>query len=215
MTMNRLTYKNILLGPVSRENVIEGHPVANSSGQVNPHFNSPVKYILHDEMCRKPASASHRLLQLLLGAMVGTFLFMTLVFPLIRWRCPTAPSMDSSKDYESLLAFKIAQRSCRQKKENDLLFIGVMTSKDFINTRAKALFQTWGQSVPGRLIFFSSGDQPSRPKIPVVNLPGVNDVYPPQKKSFMMLKFMYDNLLDDYEWFIRADDDVFFKVSAL
>ena len=39
----------------------------------------------------------------------------------------------------------------------------------------------------------------------------MNDAYPPQKKSFMMLKYMYDNLLDDFEWFMRADDDVYVR----
>lgn len=31
-----------------------------------------------------------------------------------------------------------------------------MTSKDFLKTRAKSVYETWGQLVPGRIAFFSS-----------------------------------------------------------
>lgn len=46
-------------------------------------------------------------------------------------------------------------------------------------------------------------------------LRGVDDSYPPQKKSFMMLKYMHDHYLDKYEWFMRADDDVYIKGDRL
>ncbi|KFO32021.1 Chondroitin sulfate synthase 3 [Fukomys damarensis] len=53
------------------------------------------------------------------------------------------------------------------------------------------------------------------PPVPVVALPGVDDSYPPQKKSFMMIKYMHDHYLDKYEWFMRADDDVYIKGDKL
>lgn len=40
--------------------------------------------------------------------------------------------------------------------QRTLVFVGVMTSKDFLETRAKAVYNTWGKSVPGRIAFFSS-----------------------------------------------------------
>jgi chondroitin sulfate synthase len=36
------------------------------------------------------------------------------------------------------------------------VFVGVMTSKDFLESRAKAVYNTWGKLVPGRIAFFSS-----------------------------------------------------------
>lgn len=33
-----------------------------------------------------------------------------------------------------------------------------MTAKSFLNGRAKAVFDTWGRDVPGRIAFFSSED---------------------------------------------------------
>lgn len=51
--------------------------------------------------------------------------------------------------------------------------------------------------------------------LPVVGLTGVDDRYPPQKKSFMMLHYMYEHFIDKFEWFLRADDDVFIKPDKL
>lgn len=49
----------------------------------------------------------------------------------------------------------------------------------------------------------------------MVALNGVDDRYPPQKKSFMMLHYMYEHYIDKFEWFLRADDDVFIKPDKL
>lgn len=50
---------------------------------------------------------------------------------------------------------------------------------------------------------------------PIVALPGVDDLYPPQKKSFLMFKFLNDHFGDKYKFFMRADDDVFVNVEKL
>lgn len=31
-----------------------------------------------------------------------------------------------------------------------------MTAKDFLQSRAKAVYDTWGKNIPGRIAFFSS-----------------------------------------------------------
>ena len=95
-----------------------------------------------------------------------------------------------------------------------MVFVGVMTAEKFLDTRAKAVYETWGQTLPGKLMFFSSSSS-KRIDLPVVSLDGVDDSYPPQKKSLMMLKYMHDNFIDQYEWFIRADDDVYIRSNKL
>ncbi|XP_055384822.1 chondroitin sulfate synthase 1 [Condylostylus longicornis] len=98
--------------------------------------------------------------------------------------------------------------------QKNFVFVGVMTAKNFLNGRAKAVFDTWGKEVPGRIAFFSSEGSYSS-SIPVIDLKNVDDRYPPQKKSFMMLYYMYEHFIDKFEWFIRADDDVYMDVSNL
>lgn len=65
------------------------------------------------------------------------------------------------------------------------------------------------------VLFSSASSNISHPELPVVYLPGVDDSYPPQKKSFLMIKYMYDHFLEQYEWFMRADDDVYVHVNRL
>lgn len=94
------------------------------------------------------------------------------------------------------------------------LYVGVMTAKKYLDSRAVAAYKTWVPDIPGKVEFFSSHGSDSVPlpfPLPMVSLPGVDDSYPPQKKSFMMLKYMHDHYLDKYEWFMRADDDVYIR----
>ena len=76
-----------------------------------------------------------------------------------------------------------------------------MTAKRFLDTRALEIWRTWAQRIPGRVIFFISEGTPvseriQREKMPIVVLRGVSDTYPPQKKSFAMLRFLVRSVLN-------------------
>ena len=93
------------------------------------------------------------------------------------------------------------------------LLIGVVTARKLLSTRAAAVNRTWGSKAP-KLLFFSSQDE-THSDLPIVSLPGVDDTYPPQKKVYRMLKYMYDNYINEYSWFMRADDDIYVRVEHL
>ncbi|XP_044146931.1 chondroitin sulfate synthase 3 [Bufo gargarizans] len=105
-----------------------------------------------------------------------------------------------------------------EDSQRHFLYVGVMTAKKYLDTRAVAAYRTWAPYIPGKVEFFSSqgSEEIQLPEpVPVISLPGVDDSYPPQKKSFMMIKHMHDKYLDKYEWFMRADDDVYIKGDKL
>ncbi|XP_039255797.2 chondroitin sulfate synthase 1-like [Styela clava] len=95
------------------------------------------------------------------------------------------------------------------------VFVGVITAEIFLGSRAIAVNSTWGSQVD-KLSFFTELGSAEKYGVPVINLEGVSDrEYPPQKKAFKMLKHMCENHIDDYDWFIRADDDVYIRVEEL
>ncbi|CAK5064836.1 unnamed protein product [Meloidogyne enterolobii] len=112
-----------------------------------------------------------------------------------------------------------------QKQQNNfnnkkLILVGVMTAKQFLETRALQIWQTWARNIPGEVIFFVSERTELSSKIKnsgmkIISLRGVDDSYPPQKKSFAMLRWMYDNRYSDFNWFLRADDDLYIRSEKL
>ena len=65
-------------------------------------------------------------------------------------------------------------------------------------------------------MFSSEGSSLARRRdIPLVALPGIDDSYPPQRKSFAMLRYMYDHYRDQFRFFMRADDDVYVHGDVL
>ena len=92
----------------------------------------------------------------------------------------------------------------------DLVLVAVMTHFGTISTRAVAIHKTWGRDIPGKVIFFVGNTaNKTEVDIPLVVLSVADDVYPPQEKAFLMLKYVYENYGDSFRWFIRADDDVY------
>ncbi|XP_055617155.1 chondroitin sulfate synthase 1 isoform X2 [Toxorhynchites rutilus septentrionalis] len=123
-------------------------------------------------------------------------------------------SMNSVKQKSALEIIGLHPSEAPDNSQHNLVFVGVMTAKDFLQSRAKAVYDTWGMNIPGRIAFFSSEESVAE-NLPLVALKGVDDRYPPQKKSFMMLHYMYEHYIDKFEWFARADDDVFIRTDKL
>ena len=90
----------------------------------------------------------------------------------------------------------------------NLMLAGILTAQEFMNTRVMAINETWAKTIHGKVLFFSGENSTMKNKRDqsLITLLGVTDVYPPQKKSFLVLKYMHDLYLDQFEWFVRADD---------
>ena len=73
-------------------------------------------------------------------------------------RAPFAPSAGLTQAARAARA--AAQRTTAAPPPTppgpDLLFVGVMTADQFLDSRAVAVYETWGQTVPGGLEFFTS-----------------------------------------------------------
>lgn len=109
------------------------------------------------------------------------------------------------------------QTQLRFFTDRNLIFVGVMTAKEFLTSRVIVASNTWAKNFPGKVVYFAAegADAVSLPGIELVPLKGVDDAYPPQKKAFLMLKYMHDYYLDRYRFFLRADDDVYVKGDEL
>lgn len=124
----------------------------------------------------------------------------------------------SGSDHESLPFGHPEMRSRRLANElapRRLLFVGVVTARKYLDTRAAAINSTWGRGLSD-IFYFSSPPENGTSSLPIITLPGVNDsVYPPQRKVYHMLKYMHDHYIDQYDFFMRSDDDVYVKMDLL
>nr|XP_023021724.1 chondroitin sulfate synthase 1 [Leptinotarsa decemlineata] len=146
-----------------------------------------------------------KILKLLLGVLIG---FVASNFNTLTTF--SEPPCASSQ----ITPYRLIEEEDARASNKNLIFVGVMTAAKYLDTRAKAVYDTWGREVPGKVMFFSSEFSYSE-HVPLVPLAGVDDSYPPQKKSFLMLKYMYEHYIDQYEWFVRADDDVYVRTDKL
>ena len=102
------------------------------------------------------------------------------------------------------------------------LYIAIITTEKYLATRAKAIHETWGRDIDSanKIVFYVGSDcnisYPGLEKLAIVRLKNIADyVYPPQRKVFAALQHMYRYHGNGYQWFLRADDDVYVRVARL
>ena len=95
----------------------------------------------------------------------------------------------------------------------------MMSADKFVPTRVRAAVQTWASSIRtwnrnsnvDVEIFAQSNTTVG---VPIVKMPGISDnIYPPQKKSFSMMRYVSDHHGSDYECFLRLDDDAYVHIE--
>ena len=114
----------------------------------------------------------------------------------------------------------------KPKQNQRFIYVGVMTTTEFLATRGVELWKSWGHKLDGSIEFYVGGRNMSgdnrrillemEQKLPFHILSNVDDAsYPPQKKSFYMVNHMIKTKLTDYKWFLRSDDDLFVDTDRL
>ncbi|XP_786522.5 glycoprotein-N-acetylgalactosamine 3-beta-galactosyltransferase 1-like [Strongylocentrotus purpuratus] len=87
----------------------------------------------------------------------------------------------------------------------------IMTGPQNINTKAVHIFATWGKRC-NKVIFISSEPSDKVPIVKVATKEGRDFLWQKTRGAF---QHIYDNFLDDYDWFLKADDDTFVIVENL
>ena len=120
-------------------------------------------------------------------------------------------SRDATKRHK-LLSRELADRNLDRK----LVLVGVITAQKFLDTRATAVYNTWGKQMDDIIFFSAQPNSTQHLDFPVITLEGVDDlVYPPQLKMFKMLQYMYTNYINQFDFFMRVDDDMYLKKERL
>ncbi|XP_032906423.1 chondroitin sulfate synthase 1 [Amblyraja radiata] len=152
-------------------------------------------------------------LSVLLGLVLGFGLASWLVLP--RATMPGRAVRQRERAGCGQLAGSAGGEEDERPAASRFMYVGVMSAKKYLRSRALAAYGTWARHIPGRVEFFSSEGSDLSLPLPLVALPGVDDTYPPQKKSFLMLKYMGERHLQHFEWFVRADDDTYIRGERL
>ncbi|XP_075231193.1 glycoprotein-N-acetylgalactosamine 3-beta-galactosyltransferase 1-like [Lycorma delicatula] len=109
--------------------------------------------------------------------------------------------------------------SAIETSENVKVLCAVLTTPSNLNVKGKAVMDTWGKRC-NKLLFMSSPENgttinKNTSNMPVVELSveeGHEMLWGKTKATFT---YIYDNYLDDYQWFLKADDDTYIVMENL
>ncbi|KAL3077864.1 hypothetical protein niasHT_039714 [Heterodera trifolii] len=91
------------------------------------------------------------------------------------------------------------------------VFCWIFTYEKFHESRARHVRATWAQHCT-RYLFFSSKDDPTLPAIDVGMPLGRKYIW---RRTRWILKYIYDNFMNDFDWVFRIDDDAYVIMENL
>ena len=171
---------------------------------------------------------------LLCGYLIGAFLFPASL-PKCSSRQRPFPTKAQPKveiyrflyDYILLIMefrWDTTENLIRQKSyDKKFVYVAMMSAERYLDSRAHAAIDTWAREVSHlrkfndtvKVEIFATGSNEIN-GVNVRQLPGVPDnVYPPQRKSFSMLRYLHDHYINEYDWFVRLDDDAYLSWPIL
>ncbi|KAK9763888.1 Chondroitin sulfate synthase 1 [Basidiobolus ranarum] len=119
---------------------------------------------------------------------------------------------------------KIIEVEGHQRGESRTLLSLVLTSKEYLDVRARAVGDTWGlkakaikdrrnsdSQVEVRFITDEDTSEYGLKNVPVEDTE-YSTLY---KKTFKAFYYVYQHYLNDFEWFMKVDDDTYVKLHRL
>ncbi|CAG5130205.1 unnamed protein product [Candidula unifasciata] len=108
-------------------------------------------------------------------------------------------------------AFSDDNSTADKLREQVRVLVAIMTALKNIETRAQAVKDTWAKHC-SEIIYFSTGENKKFPTVRL-NVPeGMNHLTPKTMGGF---DYMYDHYFNDFDWFMKADDDTYVIMENL
>lgn len=167
---------------------------------------------------RSPRFRRKALCRTWIGILLGLFILNWFLLPRYFFRKESLPidtatgSIDCLQDFQSTRAplDRIIVSSSAPLEKKILCYI--LTVSKFHTTRCKAVKMTWGKRCD-RLIFASDVDDVELGAVRIQNTK--HDYLNLWEKHRQTLKYIYETYRDEYDWFVKADDDSYLIVENL
>jgi hypothetical protein len=118
--------------------------------------------------------------------------------------------------YDSQTILNAQKRTYIQNNSNVQvrIYCFILTSPKNFDTQARAVNQTWAPRCD-KFTFISeySNDTKGLPIAPIANLTSGRDHL--TQKSTLAFYYVHENFINDFDWFVKADDDTYLFVDNL
>jgi hypothetical protein len=132
-------------------------------------------------------------------------------------------SFATNHSYTDVLKFPLYHSEYHKRTPSPRVLCLILTSPKYFPTRTKAVHETWGPRCD-RHFFITEYPQNNKKseefkiakQIPIAPIKNITAGYGHlTQKSTLAFLFAYENYLNDFDWFVKADDDTYLFVEHL